>query len=114
MKTNTLKYTVVKSFREKGITYKVTEEEYNNMLKIQTILYCRKELNLNSNNNNRTMSITDFYNGRFVSGKILKRDYRIIWQRIVIATAALCGMFIFMMAIQLMCWLSNLCNYVFR
>lgn len=69
MKTNTLKYTVVKSFREKGITYKVittiklhdagllsdnyiyyvegnnvvfnyysyhdkvTEEEYNNMLK---------------------------------------------------------------------------------
>ena len=41
------------------------------------------------------MSITDFYNGRFVSGKILKRDYRIIWQRIVIATAALCGMFIF-------------------
>ena len=73
-----------------------------------------KELNLNSNNNNRTMSITDFYNGRFVSGKILKRDYRIIWQRIVIATAALCGMFIFMMAIQLMCWLSNLCNYVFR
>lgn len=63
---------------------------------------------------NRTMSITDFYNGRFVSGKILKRDYRIIWQRIVIATAALCGMFIFMMAIQLMCWLSNLCNYVFR
>ena len=74
----------------------------------------RKELNLNSNNNNRTMSITDFYNGRFVSGKILKRDYRIIWQRIVIATAALCGMFIFMMAIQLMCWLSNLCNYVFR
>lgn len=53
-------------------------------------------------------------NGRFVSGKILKRDYRIIWQRIVIATAALCGMFIFMMAIQLMCWLSNLCNYVFR
>lgn len=60
------------------------------------------------------MSITDFINGRFVSGKILKRDYRIIWQRIVIATAALCGMFIFMMAIQLMCWLSNLCNYVFR
>ena len=52
------------------------------------------------------MSITDFYNGRFVSGKILKR--------IAIATAALCGMFIFMMAIQLMCWLSNLCNYVFR
>lgn len=85
---------------------KVTEEEYNNMLK--------NKLNLNSNNNNRTMSITDFYNGRFVSGKILKRDYRIIWQRIVIATAALCGMFIFMMAIQLMCWLSNLCNYVFR
>ena len=33
METNTLKYTVVKSFREKGITYKVTEEEYNNMLK---------------------------------------------------------------------------------
>ena len=50
----------------------------------------------------------------YISGKILKRDYRIIWQRIVIATAALCGMFIFMMAIQLMCWLSNLCNYVFR
>lgn len=24
METNTLKYTVVKSFREKGITYKVT------------------------------------------------------------------------------------------
>lgn len=71
-------------------------------------------ISVNSNNNNRTMSITDFYNGRFVSGKILKRDYRIIWQRIVIATAALCGMFIFMMAIQLMCWLSNLCNYVFR
>lgn len=60
------------------------------------------------------MNITDFYNGRFVSGKILKRDYRIIWQRIVIATAAFCGMLIFMMAIQLMCWLSDLCNYVFR
>jgi hypothetical protein len=60
------------------------------------------------------MNITDFYNGRFISGKILKRDYRIIWQRIVIATAAFCGMFIFMMTIQLMCWLSDLCNYVFR
>lgn len=60
------------------------------------------------------MNITDFYNGRFVSGKILKRDYRIIWQRIVIATAVLCGIFIFMMVIQLMCWLSDLCNYVFR
>jgi hypothetical protein len=60
------------------------------------------------------MSITDFYNGRFVCGKILKRDYRIIWQRIVIATAVLCGIFIFMMVIQLMSWLSDLCNYVFR
>lgn len=60
------------------------------------------------------MNITDFYNGRFISGKILKRDYRIIWQRIVIATAVLCGIFIFMMVIQLMSWLSDLCNYVFR
>lgn len=60
------------------------------------------------------MNITDFYNGRFVGGKILKRDYRIIWQRIVIATAVLCGIFIFMMVIQLMSWLSDLCNYVFR
>jgi hypothetical protein len=60
------------------------------------------------------MSITDFYNGRFISGKILKRDYRIIWQRIVIATAVFCGIFIFMMVIQFMSWLSDLCNYVFR
>lgn len=73
-----------------------------------------KKFLVDTSETNFNMNITDFYNGRFVSGKILKRDYRIIWQRIVIATAALCGMFIFMMAIQLMCWLSNLCNYVFR
>lgn len=104
MKTNTLKYTVVKSFREKGITYKV----------ITTI-----KLHDECKNGTCSWSMPVILqqkkgNGRFVSGKILKRDYRIIWQRIVIATAALCGMFIFMMAIQLMCWLSNLCNYVFR
>lgn len=34
MKTNTLKYTVVKSFREKGITYKVI---LNCMMNVRTV-----------------------------------------------------------------------------